>query len=506
MMPAAVENHFKTPAGLLAGIADAGSSSGLLLSGLTQDSRGVKTGYAFIAVQGGQQHGIAYLKQAVDQGAAIVFAEISALYSEASLRQLSEEGAIPVIAVKDLSLHLSEIASRFYNRPSEELHVIGVTGTNGKTSVAHYLAQVLDASGVIGTLGNGRLDDLHHATHTTPDAISLQSELRRLADDGLETIAMEVSSHALDQHRAAAVSFDTATFTNLSQDHLDYHGDMNAYADAKTRLFYYPSLKTGVINISDPLGCKLAEDVKGDIEVIGCSGPDTDPVASMKSIRIRSIGMGPSGIDVGFDSDWGSGEIQSQLLGDFNADNLMLVLGHLLSQGIDLEEAVSRLNLISAVPGRMQSLGGQGQPRVIVDFAHTPDALKQVLTSLRQHATGRLICVFGCGGERDQGKRPLMGRIAEQLADQVVLTDDNPRGEDSQLIIQEILAGLETPGAVLIQPQRAEAIRDAIQMADVTDLVLVAGKGHEDVQILGDLRIPFSDIEQVKKVLAEVSQ
>lgn len=311
---------------------------------------------------------------------------------------------------------------------------------------------------------------------------------------------MEVSSHALDQHRLAAVPFHTAVFTNLSRDHLDYHGSMRAYAAAKQRLFDAPGLELAVINTDDDAGAALLEKLKGRVRTVAChSGGRT--LGADEFIRLEALEARPQGLLLRLSSSWGQAEIHSRLLGDFNAVNLMLVLAVLLAWEVPMEDALARLERLETVPGRMQTFGGEGQPLVVVDYAHTPDALGKALSSLRAHCRGRLFCVFGCGGDRDRGKRPQMGALAEAMADRVVVTDDNPRHEASAAIIADILEGMEQPGAVLVQPDRARAVALAIGEAAPGDIVLVAGKGHETWQQVGDLRLPFSDLEQVRLCL-----
>jgi UDP-N-acetylmuramoyl-L-alanyl-D-glutamate--2,6-diaminopimelate ligase len=344
---------------------------------------------------------------------------------------------------------------------------------------------------------------LQPASHTTPDAVRLQALLAELQAAGADAVAMEVSSHALHQHRVAAVPFDTAVFTNLSRDHLDYHGDMDAYAEAKAQLFRAAGLRLAVLNTDDAMGRRLAAELRGRVAGVACGeAPETEALAE-RFVALRAVATRTDGLVFGFRSSWGEGEVHTPLLGRFNAANLALVLGVLLAWGLEPATVAQRLAGLQAVPGRMQPFGGGARPLVVVDYAHTPDALAQVLESLRAHTERRLHCVFGCGGERDRGKRPLMGAAAERLADRVILTDDNPRGEDGSLIIAEIRAGMRTPDSAAVQRNRALAIRQAIGAAGPGDVVLIAGKGHEAYQQVGDLRLPFSDADQVRQALAE---
>ncbi len=471
------------------------------LMGLALDSRKVQPDWLFMALQGSQGHGLTHLSQALERGASLVLAEISAALSEADILNL--DASVPVLPVENLGALASGLASRFYGNPAQHMRMLGVTGTNGKTSVSLFLAQALPPSwhcAVTGTTGNGFPHDLQPATHTTPDAVEAQRILASLREQGAGAVAMEVSSHALDQHRLAAVPFHTAVFTNLSRDHLDYHGSMRAYAAAKQRLFQTPGLQLAVINTDDEVGAELLEQLEGKVRTIACHGGGRT-LGADEFLRLESLQPGSRGLILEIASSWGQARVESRLVGDFNASNLMLVLGVLLGWGMPMEEAVTRLEKLKTVPGRMQTFGGGDQPLVVVDYAHTPDALGKALSSLRAHCRGKLVCVFGCGGDRDRGKRPQMGALAEAMADRVVVTDDNPRHEASPAIIADILEGMEQPGEVRVQPDRARAIAEALAQADPGDVVLVAGKGHETYQQVGDLRLPFSDLEQVRSHL-----
>jgi len=413
-------------------------------------------------------------------------------------------GEVPVIAVPGLRRQAGEIAARFFGQAAHAMRVIGVTGTNGKTSVAHFLAQALSTrvpTAVLGTVGNGFPDDLEDSTHTTLDAVNLHAMLGGLFARGARAVAMETSSHALHQNRVAGVPFHTAVFTNLSRDHQDYHGSMQEYADAKSRLFKVAGLSLAVINVDDPVGANLAVEVRPRTFTLAVgSGTDVMRLGD-RYLRLTAVEARSDGLRIGFDSSWGPGELQSRLLGRFNADNLALALGVLLSWDMPVSAAISALQQLRPVAGRMMTFLAPGQPRVVVDYAHSPDALDKVLTAAREHVSGRLICVFGCGGDRDQGKRPQMGEVAHRLADHVILTNDNPRSEDPQQIITEILAGMGDRKSVHVEPDRGKAIRLGIAAASANDLVLVAGKGHEGYQEIAGRREPYSDIEQVRAVL-----
>ena len=495
-------------ADLLAGIVDTGEYGRQVIPALTMDSRDVQPGALFMAVRGESSHGMDYLRQAVERGAGVILAEPAGRWGRARLVETAASLGLPLFMVSGLREKAGLVASRFFGMPGQLLRVIGVTGTNGKTSVTHFLAQALSqrvAAGVMGTLGNGLLNDLRPATHTTPDAVSVQAELARQAGLGVKAVAMEVSSHALDQGRVNGTPFHTAVFTNLSHEHLDYHGSLSAYAEAKSRLFRRPGLMTAVINSDDRLGQQLLQEVGARAMTVACGMERRIPMPADRFVHARRVELLPEGLRLDFDSSWGSGELRTRLMGRFNAQNLLLTLGVLLSWDMPLAVAVEALESLDPVPGRMNLLGGDGAPRVVVDFAHTPDALGQALSSLREHVRGRLICVFGCGGERDREKRPRMGELAERLADVVVVTDDNPRHEDADGIVSQILAGMREPAAVLVERDRASAIGLAIADAGEEDLVLIAGKGHEAWQQVGDRRIPFSDFEQAQKVLRELA-
>lgn len=495
---------------LLSGLGLAeGDWCSLSLSGLALDSREIGPDFLFFATAGQQGHGLDHLQQALDKGAALVLAEPQQVDRKPGATTWPVErikalgGQVPILAVAKLNQRVSEIAARFYGEPATQMRIAGVTGTNGKTSVSLFLAQALPESwqcAVTGTVGNGFPGRLETSTHTTPDAVQAQRILARLRDAGARAVAMEVSSHALDQCRVAAIPFHSAVFTNLSRDHLDYHGSMRTYAAAKRRLFEQPGLELAVLNTDDEVGVELLDQLRGKVRVVAVhSGGRTR--GADEFIRLESLRREEGGLSLSITSSWGQAEIRSRLVGDFSATNLMLVAGVMLAWGIPMEQVLTGLERVETVPGRMQRFGGGGRPVVVVDYAHTPDALQRALTSLRGHTRGRLWVVFGCGGDRDRGKRPQMGRLAEALADRVIVTDDNPRHETSAAIIADILEGMERPGEARVIPNRAEAIGAAIGGAGADDLVLVAGKGHETWQQIGDLRQPFSDVAQVRQWL-----
>jgi UDP-N-acetylmuramoyl-L-alanyl-D-glutamate--2,6-diaminopimelate ligase len=492
---------------LLEGLAAIDVSEDRDIGGLALDSRCVSPGDLFFACAGGHVHGIRHADQAIAAGAAAVVYEP---FDGAPPRR--HVTGTPLIAVDGLARRMGEIAARFHGHPSRDLTVIGITGTNGKTSCCHYVAQTLgtrqEPCGVIGTLGYGLYGALRPASHTTPDALTIQAELARLRDAGARCTAMEVSSHALAQGRVEGVSFAAAVFTNLSHDHLDYHGDLARYGAAKARLFGFPGLRFAVINRGDAFGRELIGAVRPPVRCIEYGLDGGGPAAGRDSLWLWGdiVRLAPSGMEVHVRSSWGEARVSAPLLGRFNAENLLATLAVLLALGVPLEEAARRVEGLRAVPGRMERFGGKGgAPLVIVDYAHTPDALEQVLTTLAAHPHARLWCVFGCGGERDRAKRPLMGAIAARHADRVVLTSDNPRSESPRAIIDDIRSGMPAEAAIEVIADRAAAIRRAIEGAASGDVVLIAGKGHEDYQQIGDQRRPFSDRLEVRSVLGEAA-
>jgi UDP-N-acetylmuramoyl-L-alanyl-D-glutamate--2,6-diaminopimelate ligase len=505
MMAAESTAYGVTLAELLAGLVAADvSAPDLRVTGLVTDSRSVRGGDVFLACQGLHVHGLAHVEQAVRRGA------VAVVWEPVAGTQLSDVAAslsVPSVAVAGLSQKLGEIASRFYARPSSSLHVIGVTGTDGKTSVTHFIAQALSAGeqrcGLLGTLGYGVYGALQTPTHTTPDAVRLQAEFAALRDNGVKQATMEVSSHALHQHRTDGVAFDTAVLTHLSRDHLDYHGSIEAYAEAKRRLFHTSGLGCAVLNVGDDFGRQLAADLRGSLRVIAYQQRPGGKARSYPEwLELKSVRPLQRGIAVELETSWGKAAFEVALLGDFNAENLLAALGALLAGGLSLQTAVQRLARVKTVSGRMELFMRRGAPRVVVDYAHTPHALETALQALRRHCTGELACVFGAGGDRDRGKRPQMGAVAERYADRVILTSDNPRNENPVSIMDQIAQGFEQADRALRIVDRAEAIESAIGGATADDLVLVAGKGHENYQQVGSERLPFSDRDWVRRVLS----
>ncbi len=494
--PAPREMHMPL---LLAGMTDE-IVPDIKVRGLTLDSRQVCEGSMFLACRGGQQHGLDYWPQAEARGA-------SALVWEPHEGVVAPETSVPSVAVNQLSDLVAEIAARYYGYPSREMFVAGITGTDGKTSCAWLLSQACrhmgQQCGYLGTLGYGLPDLLEQASHTTPDPVSLQYWLARLRVNGATAVAMEVSSHALDQGRANGVAFDVALLTNLGRDHLDYHGDMESYAASKRRLFQVADLPAAVLNADDEVGRAWLKELADSVEVVAFGFSENISALGVAYVRGLNVICDGSGVGLDIESSWGDARLSSALLGRFNAANLLACLAVLLVRGESIEECVEALAASAAVPGRMEALESlEDQPLVVVDYAHTPQALRQALLAARAHAAGKVVCVFGCGGDRDQGKRPLMGEIAAELADKVIVTDDNPRGEVPAAIVNQIIHGMPEVKDLVVEHNRAEAIRLAIDSANKNDVILIAGKGHEDYQWVGNERLPFDDRQVAASILA----
>jgi len=479
---------------------------------LVTDSRRIGPGDTFVAYPGEARDGRDYIAQALANRAASVLWEFRHYAWNPAWR-------IPNLGVADLRRCAGEIASHVCGRPSAKLWVIGVTGTNGKTSCSHWIAESLTRTGrkcaVIGTLGSGFPGALETTLNTTPDAVWLHGALDEFVRAGARAVSMEVSSHGIEQHRLAGIELDVALLTNVSRDHLDYHGTMRRYRAAKARLFRWSSLKYAVLNLDDKFGAEMVSRARrSNTSVLGYGFTRVrSPRASgsrMLRVQGRNLRVGADGLAFDVSTPWGSASLKSRLIGRFNAANLLGSLAALLASDIDLENSVRALQRVKAVPGRTERYGGGSRPLVVVDYAHTPDALEKVLLALREmisRHTSRLtphepqlICVFGCGGERDRGKRPLMGAIAARLADHVIITSDNPRSEDPDAIIADIARGLRGARAA-IEPDRARAIRLAVSMARRGDIVLVAGKGHEQHQEIGGIKHVFSDAAVVTAAL-----
>ena len=518
----------------------AGDCQNLSIEGIALDSRQVQPGDLFIAIKGTATDGVAFIPQAIERGAAAVLVEKDQLVGSL-VEGLIDNGnsAVPIIGIYNLSEYVSDIAGVFYAEPSAKMCLTAITGTNGKTTCSRLFAELMETlaskragtSAFIGTLGYGMVRNADYkAPHdsaedtrahgaprpsktarkpskkqgevtdtglTTPDAVAMQRILAELASKGAENIALEVSSHSLVQRRVAGLRINTAVFTNLSRDHLDYHGDLNAYAAAKSRLFAMQGLQHAVINFDDSVGRVILANLDKSIQAYSFSLDNSDA-----DIYCSTIGLSPEGLRASVVTPWGQGQISSPLLGKFNLANLLAVIGAAGAQGYALADILLEIPALRAVPGRMELVDASAQPAVVVDYAHTPDALEKALQALRVHCQGNLWVVFGCGGDRDTGKRAEMGEIARRCADKLVVTSDNPRTESPQQIIDHILQG--TGRDVIVESDRRAAIRQAIFAADKNDVVLIAGKGHEDYQILGAQRLRFSDQTEARLALREM--
>lgn len=482
--------------------------------GISADSRRIAEGSLFVALPGVRGDGRDYIEDALQRGAAAVIWE-SAAAGDCAARL----DKVPNVPVDGLQAVLGALADEVHGRPSMQMWVCGITGTNGKTTVSQWIAQALNMlgrrCGVIGTLGNGLPGALVDSANTTPDVISVHATLAGLRDAGATACAMEVSSIGLDQRRVDGVRFDTVIFTNLTRDHLEYHGNIINYGAAKARLFELPGIRNAIFNLDDPLGAALADNLAGrSVRRIGYTLDEHCPhAASVDELLVaRDLQVGGHGFSFRLASTAGEMSISAALLGRFNVSNLLAVFAALLAADVEPAAAAASCAQLTSPPGRLQIVNTDADgdaPLLVVDYAHTPDALEQVLTTLREVATaraGRLLCVFGCGGERDSGKRPLMGRVVERFADEVVVTSDNPRGEDPQAIISAILDGMTTVAncgtAVTSEVDRTVAIADTVRRMQPQDVLLIAGKGHESYQEIAGQRLPYSDLEQAQLALA----
>ncbi|MDR3098881.1 MAG: UDP-N-acetylmuramoyl-L-alanyl-D-glutamate--2,6-diaminopimelate ligase [Paraburkholderia sp.] len=477
---------------------------------LHADTRSLKAGDVFLAyaVEGADNR--AHIENALGRGAAAIVYQ-----PEGYTGQLDAAQAQNALAVPQLDVLAGEIASGWYGNPSDAMLVVGVTGTNGKTSCSQWVASALTAIGqkcaTVGTLGSGFPGQLVHTGFTTPDASQLQRSLAQLRHEGAQAVAMEVSSHALHQGRVNGTSFNIAVFTNLTQDHLDYHRTFEAYEAAKARLFAWPGLHAAVINADDAAGRRLLAATRGKLRAIayGVATPAAELPAADAWLRAADVRATATGTAFRLEtSDWGEANVEVQTLGLFNVSNLLGVLGALLAANVPLVAALSELAKLQPVNGRMERLGGridQDEPLVVIDYAHTPDALEKTLDALRPIAAargGQLVCMFGCGGDRDATKRPLMGAIAERLADQLVITSDNPRSEAPAAIIDQIACGMREPGKARRIEDRASAILQAVRGAAKEDVVVLAGKGHEATQEIMGKKRAFSDQDHARLALA----
>lgn len=486
--------------------ADLGAAGSIVVHNLSLDSRHIKAGDVFIALVGIKVDGREFIAKAIESGAAAIVVE-----ADKNWQGVAWLGKVPVIAIDNLPARVSEIAGRFYADPSTRFPVIGITGTNGKTTCSLLAAQLIAAleqkAGVIGTVGYGLLDatsiaPMHQQLSlltstglTTPDPIAVQRILAELLNFGAKAVAMEVSSHSLQQKRVAGVEFSHGIFTNLTQDHLDYHGDLKSYGNAKAQLLFAKGLKTAVVNIDDNWAKTLPEKAPDGVNIIRYSLRDP------ADIYAQDIELHSSGVSAKIISRWGNGVIKSPLLGEFNLSNLLAVIACVCDQGYSLDQVIPSIEKLEPAPGRMQLVTvdqAEQEVQVIVDYAHTPDALENTLNAIHQHKPGNVWTVFGCGGDRDKSKRPVMGKIAERLSDYVIVTNDNPRSEDPAEIAAEIVRGMMRPRSCLVIADRAQAIDFAVQQAKAGDIILIAGKGHEDYQIFANQTLPFSDSKHAR--------
>ncbi len=463
-----------------------------LLSGVELDSRKVSSGDLFLAIPGELHDGRQFIEQAVANGAAAVVAEPPVV-------GFVEAVPVPLVEVPELQQESGFLAAKLYDQPSRALHMVGVTGTNGKTTTSKLVAQLVrilgKPCGVIGTLGASLADAVSQGGNTTPDAVSLQRQLARWRDDEVFAVSMEVSSHAMVQGRVNGVEFETAIFTNLSHDHLDYHGSMEAYGRAKLALFATEGLRHALVNLDDPFGPRVMEILEADVDAYTYSLKDASA-----DIFVEDANFSADRVEATLRTPWGNGVFSSPLPGDFNLSNLAAAVAATVLTGEALTDVLSAVSRLQPVPGRMQSIPNDLGLQVIVDYAHTPDALEHVLAALRGHVNGRLVSVFGCGGDRDREKRQVMGRVACGLSDRVFVTSDNPRSEEPEAIVRDIEAGCS--GDYVLEVDRAKAIANAIGEASAGDCIVIAGKGHEDYQEVDGQKLYFSDEAQALDALA----
>jgi UDP-N-acetylmuramoyl-L-alanyl-D-glutamate--2,6-diaminopimelate ligase len=495
-----------------------GNAADIEVQGINLDSRAIISGEVFVALVGAKVDGRQFIAKAIELGAAAILVE-----ADKQWQGIDWIGAVPVIAVEKLAQQVSDIAGRFYSRPSQSCRLIGVTGTNGKTTCTLLIAQLAAllakqekntagvTAGVVGTLGFGILDAnslaplaqqisaVHSTGLTTPDPISLQKILADLVAQKAATIAIEVSSHSLVLGRVAALQFDTAIFTNLTQDHLDFHGDLVSYGKAKAQLLNKPNLKNAIINFDDAWAKSLLQKIPQGVATISFSVSD-----SAADVYLTELQLTATGATAQLHSPWGNAELISPLIGKFNLSNLLAVISAMCVGGSELKTVLNLVPQLQAAPGRMQSVvldDSQQDVHVVVDYAHTPDALDNTLRAIREHTQARVWSVFGCGGDRDKTKRPLMGRIAEKYSDYLIITNDNPRSEEPSAIAADIIRGLHNANGCLVIADRAQAIDFAVQQAKSGDLVLIAGKGHEEYQIFAEQTLSFSDVKQARLAL-----
>ena len=472
----------------------------VVVTGIQLDSRMLRKGDLFLACFGRNHDAREFIGEAIKTGVTAVLAETGGQWQGTQIID-----GIAVIAVDNLSAKLSEIAARFYGHPSRRLSVIGITGTNGKTSCSQFIAQALANSGfscgTIGTLGYGVYGKLQETQLTTPDPVFTQMALAEMVQGGIDPVVMEVSSVGLHQKRVKAVKFDTAIFTNLTRDHLDYHESMEAYGNNKKKLFTSEGLSRAIINLDDPYALSVINAIAPSVEMCTYSIKN-----SAATVYAESLTLTRQGFEARVVTPIGAGVIKGKLFGYFNVSNLLAVISVLVSylpkkKELDIEQLCELVSGLSPVDGRMQIVGDTAEITALVDYAHTPDGLRSALKGLRDHFSGNIWCVFGCGGNRDKGKRPIMGEIAEAFADKVIIADDNPRNEEGDKIVEHIQSGMKSPEQTVVLRDREKAIAYAIGNAEPGDVVLVAGKGHETYQDVGGSRLIFSDANQVRLAL-----
>ena len=473
------------------------SVANTMITGLSLDSRYLNAGDLFFAIQGLREHGLKYSDLVISKGAAAIAWEPTGKFVDKTF-----PNTIPCFPVPDLPRYISHVAQRFYHNPSKRLKVIGVTGTDGKTSVSHFIAQALSnlniGCGVIGTLGYGAYPNLEDASHTTPDALRVQNLLYQFSQENLPFTVIEASSHGLKQGRLDGVEFDTAVFTNLGRDHMDYHASIHEYGESKKLLFSTSELRNAVVNVDDDFGKKISEEFCKKLNLVAYSIDNQEPKFE-NYIFAKEIIAEKNKTTIKVCSSWGDADLQTTLYGRFNVGNLLAVMGVLLVSGYLFEDVIRVLSSLQTVPGRMDLINkDHDSPTVVIDYAHTPQALENALKVLREQSSGKLWCVFGCGGDRDKGKRVLMARVVEEHADFAVITDDNPRSEDASQITQDIVNGFLRLEDYSLIHDRNEAIKYAIHHAAKEDTILIAGKGHETVQIINNNKFPFDD----KKIAA----
>ena len=498
MMPAELISTAPTLGKLLDGLVTSVDAVNVIVEGVAQDSRQLGSGYLFFALAGGRQHGLDYFDAAVDAGVSAVLVDAADVRCDADLRLRASDAGVVLQTVERLSHQVGIICSRYYAHPSAAMRAVGVTGTDGKTSVTQFIAQALHSdktpSGVIGTLGSGVVGQLSDTGLTTPDAVSVQSALAGFRDQGVTQVAMEVSSHAISQGRAVGVEFDVAVLTNLGRDHLDYHGSVENYHSAKLQLLQNKSVGAAVVNVDDENVRRHLGTIDPARRVCYASDPAYQDIAD---VFADNVSLSQQGIDMVVVTAENRLPLQSPLIGRFNVGNLLAAFASLRALGLGEQDIVERLSSLRAVAGRAECFAAPNRATAVVDYSHTPQSLEAILRSIREHCKGELWCVFGCGGDRDKGKRPLMAAAAEHLADHVIVTDDNPRTENGDRIVDDIVAGFAYRNTVIIERDRKAAILLALDGAASDDWVVVAGKGHEDYQVIGTEKIHLSDREIV---------